>query len=760
ATADRRLGTQMKATGEVMAIDRSLEGALLKAVRSLEIGLDALEWPEARAMDDAALEKAIRQGDDRRLFLLAEALRRGRTVAELAGWTGIDPFFLDKVARIVAAEERLRRLAAGRGGHAADGPASGEPSWGEAAGGSGEVTSAPPLPPEELMLAKRIGLTDRRLAELTGSDEAAVRAARVAAGARPAYKMVDTCAGEFDALTPYFYSTYGEADEAGERIRESAGRPTVLVVGSGPIRISQGIEFDYSSVHAVRTLRDLGYQAVIVNNNPETVSTDFDTADRLYFEPLTTEDVLNVVELERPVGVLAQFGGQTAIHLVAPLAAAGVRILGTSPDAVDAAESRERFDRVLAELGLQRPPGVAASSVAEALAAAERIGYPVIVRPSYVLGGRAMQVAGNPEELARYLETAARVAGDRPVWVDRYIPGLELEVDAVSDGETVVIPAVMRHIERAGVHSGDSIAVVPAPGVPAEALAGVEDATVRLARALGVRGIINLQFVWDGRELYVLEVNPRASRTVPFVTKATGVPLTELATRAALGERLADGGWRTGLLPPPGHVAVKVPVFSWNKLPGVDPALGPEMQSTGEVMGIDTSLEGALARGLLAAGLRLPAPGEGVLLTVADADKPAVVELARRLAAAGYRLYATEGTARALRAAGLAAETLAKVSDAGGETGGGHAALLDALRDGRVRLVINTPARGRHQPDWDGFRIRRAAVERGIPCLTSLDTAEALVRVLESRVDVRALARVVRALQDLEQVTRGEALAR
>ncbi|PZN06649.1 MAG: carbamoyl phosphate synthase large subunit, partial [Bacillota bacterium] len=499
---------------------------------------------------------------------------------------------------------------------------------------------------------------------------------------------------------------------------------------------------------------------VIVNNTPDTVTPVFDPADRLYFEPLTTEDVLNVVELERPVGVLAQFGGQTAIHLVAPLAAAGVRILGTSPDAVDAAESRERFDRVLAELGLQRPPGVAASSVAEALAAAERIGYPVIVRPSYVLGGRAMQVAGNPEELARYLETAARVAGDRPVWVDRYIPGLELEVDAVSDGETVVIPAVMRHIERAGVHSGDSIAVVPAPGVAEAALAGVEDATVRLARALGVRGIINLQFVWDGQELYVLEVNPRASRTVPFVTKATGVPLTELATRAALGERLADLGWRTGLLPPPGHVAVKVPVFSWNKLPGVDPALGPEMQSTGEAMGIDTSLEGALARGLLAAGLRLPAPGEGVLLTVADTDKPAAVELARRLVRAGYRLYATEGTARALRAAGLAAETLAKVSDARGGTGGGNAALLDALRDGRVRLVINTPGRGRHHPDGDGFRIRRAAVERGIPCLTSLDTAEALVRVMERRLDVRALARVVRALQDLEQVTRGEALAR
>ncbi|HEY8415527.1 MAG TPA: carbamoyl-phosphate synthase large subunit [Thermaerobacter sp.] len=734
ATADRRLGTQMKATGEVMAIDRSLEGALLKAVRSLEIGLDALEWPEAREMDDAALEAAIRQGDDRRLFLLAEALRRGRSVAELAEWTGIDPFFLDKVARIVAAEERLR--------------------LGRAAGGA--TRDGERLPDaEELRAAKRMGLTDRRIGELTGSGEAAVRAARLRAGLRAAYKMVDTCAGEFHALTPYFYSTYGEADEAGERIRADDGRPAVLVLGAGPIRISQGIEFDYSSVHAVRTLRALGYRAVIINNNPETVSTDFDTADRLYFEPLAAEDVLNVIDLERPLGVLAQFGGQTAINLVAPLAAAGVRILGTSPDAVDAAESRERFDGVLAALGLRRPPGGAAASVEEALAAAGRIGYPVIVRPSYVLGGRAMQVAWNAEELARYLETAARVAGDRPVWVDRYIPGLELEVDAVSDGETVLIPAVMRHIERAGVHSGDSIAVVPAPGVPEAALAGVEEATVRLARSLGVRGIINLQFVWDGGELYVLEVNPRASRTVPFVSKATGVPLAELATRAALGERLAGLGWHTGLLPPPGHWAVKVPVFSWNKLPGVDPALGPEMQSTGEVMGIDTSLEGALARGLLAAGLWLPAPGEGVLLTVRDDDKPAAVGLARRLAAAGYRLYATPGTAHALRAAGLAVQPLAKVSEAGSA----HPPLLDALRDGRVRLVINTPGQGR-QPERDGFRIRRAAVERGIPCLTSLDTAEAMVRVLEYRVGVASLARTVRALQDLEPVARGEVLAR
>ncbi|EKP95094.1 carbamoyl-phosphate synthase large subunit [Thermaerobacter subterraneus] len=739
ATADRRLGTQMKATGEVMAIDRSFEGALLKAVRSLEIGVDALEWPEARQLDEQALEAAIREGDDRRLFLLAEALRRGRSVEELHAWTGIDRFFLHRIARVVALEERLRD--AGRRA----GPA--------AAPGTGDA----PVPPDLLLEAKRLGLTDRRIAELTGSTEEAVRQARRAAGLRPGYKMVDTCAAEFEALTPYFYSTHGEADEAGERRAADGDRPVVVVLGAGPIRISQGIEFDYSAVHAVRTLRALGYRAVIVNNNPETVSTDFDTADRLYFEPLTPEDVRNVLDLEQPVGVLAQFGGQTAVNLVAPLAAAGVPILGTAPESVDVAESRERFDQLLARLGLQRPPGAAARSVAEAMAAAERIGYPVIVRPSYVLGGRAMQVASSPEELAAYLETAARVAGDRPVWIDRYIAGMELEVDAVADGETVVIPAVMRHIERAGVHSGDSIAVVPAPGVPAAVLAQVEAATVALARALEVRGVINLQFVWDGRTLYVLEVNPRASRTVPFITKATGVPLAELATRAALGQRLAGLGWRTGLLPPPEHVAVKLPVFSWNKLPGVDPSLGPEMQSTGEVMGIDVTLEGALARGLLAAGMKLPEPGQGVLLTVADPDKPAAVELARRLAAAGYRLYATPGTAAALAAAGLEATVLPKLSAAAPDEpapGPSRTPLLDALRDGRVRLVINTLTQGR-DPQRDGFRIRRAAVERGIPCLTSLDTAAALVEVLMHRPDRRALAAQVRALQDLKPVAAG-----
>ncbi|GAB6877067.1 carbamoyl-phosphate synthase large subunit [Thermaerobacter litoralis] len=770
ATADRRLGTQMKATGEVMAIDRSFEGALLKAVRSLEIGVDCLEWPEARDLDEPALEAAIRQGDDRRLFLLAEALRRGRSVEELHRWTGIDRFFLHRIARVVALEERLREVGRRAGGGPAAGACTGAvPVPGPAApaapvadrgaaarAGSSAAGSVPArIPPALLLEAKRLGLTDRRIAELAGSSEEAVRRARLEAGLRPGYKMVDTCAAEFDALTPYFYSTHGEADEAGPRKAEDGDRPVVVVLGAGPIRISQGIEFDYSAVHAVRTLRAMGYRAVIVNNNPETVSTDFDTADRLYFEPLTPEDVRHVLDLERPVGVLAQFGGQTAVNLVAPLAAAGVRILGTSPEAVDTAESRERFDRLLARLGLQRPPGAAARSVEEALAAAEAIGYPVIVRPSYVLGGRAMQVASSPEELAAYLASAARVAGDRPVWVDRYIAGMELEVDAVADGETVVIPAVMRHIERAGVHSGDSIAVVPAPGVPAAVLAQVEAATVALARALEVRGVINLQFVWDGRELYVLEVNPRASRTVPFITKATGVPLAELATRAAMGERLAGRGWRTGLLPPPEHVAVKLPVFSWNKLPGVDPSLGPEMQSTGEVMGVDTTLEGALARGLLAAGLRLPAPGQGILLTVADPDKPAAVELGRRLAAAGYRLYATPGTAAALGAAGLEVTVLPKISAGDGGNGGAassRAPLLEALRDGRVRLVINTLTVGR-RPERDGFRIRRAAVERGIPCLTSLDTAAALVEVLMHHPDRRALAAQVRALQDLPPVT-------
>ena len=707
AGADRRLGTQMKATGEVMAIDRSFEGALLKALRSLELGVDHLEWAPARRLDDRSLEQAVRRGDDRRLFLMAEALRRGAAVRDVARWSGIDPFFVERIARIVRFEEDLRRRGTLEAG--------------------------------TLRWAKRLGLTDARIAALVKSSREKVRRLRRSWGIRPAYRMVDTCAAEFDAATPYFYGTFDEENEA-----EPGARPRVVVLGSGPIRIGQGIEFDHCAVHAVQELRRLGYQAVIVNNNPETVSTDFDTADRLYFEPLSLEDVLNVVEREQPLGVLCQFGGQTALNLAPALAAAGVRVLGTDVDAIDAAERRERFDALLARLGLDRPAGAAAATAEEALAAAESLGYPLMVRPSYVLGGRAMQVVYDRDELAACLEEVLPAAGGRPLWLDRYIAGMELEVDAVSDGDVVVVPGIMRHVERAGVHSGDSIAVFPAPDLPPGVAREAASAAVRIARALGIRGLLNLQLVYDGRRLYVLEVNPRSSRTVPFVAKAAGVPLVEMAVRAALGASLAAEGWTTGLLPPPPHTAVKVPVFSWTKLPGVDPALGPEMKSTGEVMALDDTLEGALARGLEAAGMRLPEPGEAVLLTVADRDKDEAAALARRLAALGFSLFATPGTARALAAAGVPAVPLPKLASPPPN-------LLDALTGGQVRLVINTLSGGRG-PERDGFRIRRAAVERGVPCVTSLDTAWALARVLGGAGGARR--RVVRSLQEYQAAAR------
>ncbi len=705
AQAQRRLGTQMKATGEVMAIERTFEGALLKAVRSLEIGTYGLWLPEFARASDAEVMEALAQGDDRRLFLLAEAIRRGVSPAELAERTRVDRFFLEKIRGIVELEEELRREGLSR---------------------------------DRLWRAKRAGVADHQVATLTGLDEEDVRARRRAWNITPVYKMVDTCAAEFEAATPYFYSSYEQEDE----VRPSE-RPKVVVLGSGPIRIGQGIEFDYSCVHAVWALREAGLETVIVNNNPETVSTDFDTADRLYFEPLVFEDVMNVIERERPLGVVAQFGGQTAINLVGPLARAGVTILGTAPEDVDRAEDRELFDRLLGELGIPRPPGGTATSLEEALAVARRVGFPVLVRPSYVLGGRAMEIVYNEKELVEYVQRAVLVSARRPVLVDKYLAGLEVEVDAVSDGETVVIPGIMEHVERAGVHSGDSIAVFPDRSLTEEQRREVEDHTLRLGRALRVRGLLNIQFVVHGGRVYVLEVNPRASRTVPFLTKATGVPLVALAVRAILGQRLAGLGWRSGLAPRPDFVAVKMPVFSWSKLTDVEPELGPEMKSTGEVMGLDRDLPGAMHRALVAAGLDLPEPASGraaspsgdgappprpprgVLFTIADRDKEEALALARAFAELGFPLCATPGTAAFLSQRGLAVRPVAKIE-------GGRPSVLDLIYDGAVDLVINTVSGGRGGVR-DGFQIRRAAVELGIPCLTSLDTARAVAEVLAAR---------------------------
>ncbi|MBE3589519.1 MAG: carbamoyl-phosphate synthase large subunit [Firmicutes bacterium] len=768
-SADRGLSTQMKATGEVMAIERTLEAALLKAVRSLDIGLDGLDLPEVRGWTDAEIEEALRRADDRRLFVVAEALRRGFGVERVARSTGIDRYFVRKIENVLRMERRLalaggpqaaatpagaaalglERRAAG-GEAAADAPGAAEAvEAAEAAARAGagdarapagaEAAAAPrPLPPELWREAKVTGLSDARIAAILGLDPLEVRRRRAEAGVRPVYKMVDTCAAEFEARTPYFYSTYEEEDEA----RAGRGR-AVVVLGSGPIRIGQGIEFDYCSVHAVWALRRMGYEAVIVNNNPETVSTDFNTSDRLYFEPLDVEAVLNVVERERPLGVIAQFGGQTAINLAAPLAAAGVPILGTAVEDIDRAEDRAQFDALLGELGLPRPPGGAATSLSRALAVAGWIGYPVLVRPSYVLGGRAMRICHGPEELTEYMKEAVTVSRAHPVLIDRYLGGLEVEVDAVSDGETVVIPGILEHIERAGIHSGDSIAVYPPRQLDPEVQEELVEATIRLARALRLRGLMNVQYVVHKGRTYVLEVNPRASRTVPILTKVTGVPMVELATRAIMGESLRALGWTTGLVPPRGHWAVKVPVFSFAKLSAVETGLGPEMKSTGEVMGLAVTYEDALQRGFVAAGLDAPPEGGRVLLTIADRDKDEAVPIARRLAVHGYRLLATPGTAARLRREGMEVETVEKIGDE-------HPNVLDALRGGAVDLVINTLTYGT-RPERDGFRIRRVAVEMGVPCLTSLDTARAFVEGMLGRrsgpVEVRALQEYAPALQ-------------
>jgi carbamoyl-phosphate synthase large subunit len=670
-TTDRHLGTQMKATGEVMAIGRSFPEALLKAVRCLDIPTRGLHLPDESTWTDAEVAMWVADPTDRRVFVIAEALRRGWTTDALATRSGIDRFFLAEIERIVSCE---RRLAEGRA---------------------------------TLEEAKRLGLSDAAIAAVVGASEEEIRARRAASALGPVYKIVDTCAGEFPAVTPYYYSTYETADE-----RPVLQRPRVVVLGAGPIRIGQGIEFDYSTVHAVKALREAGYQAVIINNNPETVSTDFDISDRLYFEPLTLEDVLPILERERPVGVLVQFGGQTALNLAAPLANAGVEILGTSVPSVDISEDREKFAALLTTLDIDRPDGGGVRSLEACDALLARIGLPVVVRPSYVLGGRGMEIAETAAQVRSLVTDALLADPAHPVLIDRYIDGLEIEVDAISDGTSVLIPAIMEHIEHAGIHSGDSIALLPAQRLPEDASASVVAITTRIARALQVRGFINLQLVYDGMRCYVLEANLRASRTVPFVSKAVGVPLVPIATRVMLGDTLADLGWEgVHRLPAPPRVAAKAPVFSMEKLPRAEVALGPEMRSTGEVMGFGEDAVTALRAALLGAGWHLPE--RTLLVSLADRDKSKAIPLLREFAAAGFHLVATPKTADVLHRAGVTADAVA----------------FDQLLDLNVGWVLNTPTRG-GDPSRRGFQLRRRALERRIPCITSLDTASALLHAL------------------------------
>ena len=682
--ADRLLGTQMKATGEVMSIDRNLEGALLKAVRSLEISMDSLELPELQDWTDKDLLYLIERPDDRRLFALAEAFKRGDSVADLHKISQVDCFFLEKVKNIL--------------------------EW--------EKTSADWQNVTWLKEAKRIGITDRRIAQLAGSTEEAVRKYRIESGVLPTYKIVDTCAGEFEAVSPYYYSCYAQEDEV-----TVSDRKKVIVLGSGPIRIGQGVEFDYCSVHAVQTLRKNDYETIIINNNPETVSTDFDISDKLYFEPLTPEDVCNILEKEQPIGVLVQFGGQTAINLAKAVVQAGFKVLGTSLAGIDGAEDREQFEAILEELQIARPRGKAVTNLEKAKEAAKELGYPVLLRPSYVLGGRAMQIAEKEDELCDFWEEVQLASLDKPVVIDRYIQGTEVEVDGISDGEDVLIPGIMEHLERAGVHSGDSMAVFPPRSLNLETKQRLTAITKQLAVALGVKGLINIQYVLHEDIVYVIEVNPRSSRTIPFMSKVTGVPMVELATRAALGEKVSEMGFGTGLLQEPSYSTVKAPVFSFGKMHQVEPSLGPEMKSTGEVMGIDFNYSHALYKALLASGTRIETSGK-ILITVADKDKDEAFKQALRYEKLGFTILATEGTAEYFWDRGLRSLMVANKLTHSRPT------ILDLVQHGQIQIILNTLTKGR-EPERDGFKIRRKAVERNIPCFTALDTSAAMLEVLE-----------------------------
>ncbi|SFG24750.1 carbamoyl-phosphate synthase large subunit [Lachnospiraceae bacterium C7] len=685
-TAKRTLTTQMKATGEVMSICDNFEGALMKAIRSLEQHVDSMRSYDFTKLTKEEVLKQLAVVDDRRIWVIAEALRRGISYDKIHEITKIDLWFIDKIAILVEMEERLEKE---------------------------ELTV------ELLKEAKRIEFPDTVIAELTGKTQEEIRDMRYANGIIAAYKMVDTCAAEFEAETPYYYSVYGSENEAVETKPEKK----VLVLGSGPIRIGQGIEFDFCSVHCTWAFAKEGWETVIVNNNPETVSTDFDIADKLYFEPLTAEDVESIVNIEKPDGAVVQFGGQTAIKLTEALMKMGVKILGTKAEDVDAAEDRELFDEILEKTGIPRAAGGTVFTADEAKEVANRLGYPVLVRPSYVLGGQGMQIAFSDEEIEEYMGIINRYAQDHPILVDKYLQGKEVEVDAVCDGENILIPGIMEHIERTGIHSGDSISVYPAPTISEHAKNKIVDYTGRLARALHVKGLINIQFIDMDDEIYVIEVNPRSSRTVPYISKVTGIPIVDLATKVILGKTIEELGYKPGLAPTADYIAVKMPVFSFEKLRGAEISLGPEMKSTGECLGIAKTFNEALYKAFLGAGVVLPKYKQ-MIMTVKDADKPEAVGIARRFKNLGYTIYATRSTAKYLQEHGIDALRVNKIAQESPN-------VMDLILGHKIDLVIDTPTQGRDK-SRDGFLIRRNAIETGVNCITALDTANALARAMET----------------------------
>ena len=686
-TAKRTLSTQMKATGEVMSICDNFEGALMKAIRSLEQHVDSLMSYDFSGMTDEELDAQLHVVDDRRIWVIAEALRRGVSYDHIYEITKIDRWFIDKLAIITEMEQRLKKE---------------------------ELTV------ELLREAKRIEFPDNVIAELTGKTEEEIKQMRYANGIVAAYKMVDTCAAEFAAETPYYYSVYGSENEA----VETNPQKKVLVLGSGPIRIGQGIEFDFCSVHCTWAFAKEGWETVIINNNPETVSTDFDIADKLYFEPLTAEDVESIVNIEKPDGAVVQFGGQTAIKLTEALMKMGVPILGTKAEDVDAAEDRELFDEILEKTHIPRAAGGTVFTAEEAKEVANRLGYPVLVRPSYVLGGQGMKIAFNDEEIEEFIGIINRIAQDHPILVDKYLQGKEIEVDAVCDGTDILIPGIMEHIERTGVHSGDSISVYPAPTISEKVKETIVEYTKRLAQALHVVGLINIQFIAMNEEVYVIEVNPRSSRTVPYISKVTGIPIVDLATKVIIGNTIRGLGYEPGLAPVADYIAIKMPVFSFEKLRGAEISLGPEMKSTGECLGIAKSFNEALYKAFLGAGVQLPKHKQ-MIMTVKDADKPEAVGVAKRFEALGYKIYATRSTAKYLQEHGVNALRVNKISQESPN-------VMDLILGHKIDLVIDTPTQGNGDKTRDGFLIRRNAIETGVYCITAMDTANALARSLET----------------------------